>query len=168
MRCAYCALRHVRSGHGRATMGQGTSAFPDRRDTMSRRTPSKAPVVAGIAMAAFLLGGSASSAQQASEAAGQIERFKTSVTNGVESRRKLAQVINDTVFSFGELAYQEFETSKYLTTLLENNGFTVEPGIPGIPTAWVAPRGSGHPAISLGSDIDCLPKASQKPGISHR
>src|SRR5258707_5155797 len=152
----------------RATMGQLTSAFPDRRDTMSGKTTPKAHVVAGIAMAAFLLGGSASSAQQASEAAAQIELFKTSVTKGVEARRKLAQLINDTVFSFGELAYQEFETSKYLTTLLENNGFTVERGIAGIPTAWVARWGSGHPVISLGSDIDCLPKASQKPGVAYR
>jgi aminobenzoyl-glutamate utilization protein B len=135
---------------------------------MSRKTTPKAHVVAGIAMAACLLGGSASSAQQANEAAAQIERFKTSVTNGVESRRKLAQVISDTVFSFGELAYQEFETSKYLTALLENNGFTVERGVAGIPTAWVARWGSGHPVISLGSDIDCLPKASQKPGVAYR
>src|SRR5215469_11882366 len=149
-------------------MGQLTSAFPDRRDTMSRRTLPKANVVAATAMAAFLLGGSASSAQQASEAAAQIETFKTSVTNGVEARRKLAQVISDTVFSFGELAYQEFETSKYLTTLLENNGFTIERGIAGIPTAWVARWGSGQPVISLGSDIDCLPKASQKPGVAYR
>ena len=36
------------------------------------------------------------------------------------SYRKLAQVINDTVFSFGELAYQEFETSKYLTEVPGN------------------------------------------------
>src|SRR5712671_230920 len=135
---------------------------------MSGKTTPKANVVAGIAMAAFLLGGSASSAQQASEAAAQIELFKTSVTKGVEARRKLAQVINDTVFGFGELAYQEFETSKYLTTLLENNGCTVERGIAGIPTAWVARWGSGHPVISLGSDIDCLPKASQKPGVAYR
>src|SRR5260370_34187648 len=119
-------------------------------------------------MAACLLGGGASSAQQASAAPAQIELFKTSVTNGVEARRKLAQVINDTVFSFGELAYQEFETSKYLTTLLENNGFTIERGIAGISTAWVARWGSGHPVISLGSDIDCLPKASQKPGVAYR
>src|SRR5260370_32563420 len=135
---------------------------------METRRPPRAHVVASIAMAACLLGGGASSAQQASAAPAQIELFKTSVTNGVEARRKLAQVINDTVFSFGELAYQEFETSKYLTTLLENNGFTVERGIAGIPTAWVARWGSGHPVISLGSDIDCLPKASQKPGIAHR
>ncbi len=86
----------------------------------------------------------------------------------MEARRKLAQVINDTVFSFGELAYQEFETSKYLTGLLEKNGFTVERGVAGLPTAWVARWGSGAPVIALGSDIDCLPKASQKPGVAYR
>src|SRR6266436_5401235 len=152
----------------RATMGQLTSAFPDRRDTMLGKTTPQAHDVAGIAMAAFLLGGSASSAQQASEAAAQIELFKTSVTKGVEARRKLAQLINDTVFSFGELAYQEFETSKYLTHLLEQNGFSVERDIAGMPTAWVARWGSGHPFIAIGSDIDCLPKASQKPGVAYR
>ena len=98
----------------------------------------------------------------------RIEKFKTAVIEGVESRRKLAQVMNDTVFSFGELAYQEFETSKYLTEVLEKNGFKVERGNAGIPTAWVARWGSGHPIIALGSDIDCIPKANQKPGVAYR
>jgi aminobenzoyl-glutamate utilization protein B len=102
------------------------------------------------------------------EAASRIESLKAAAVGGVEARRKLAQVINDTVFSFGELAYQEFETSKYLTGLLEKNGFTVERGVAGLPTAWVARWGSGAPVIALGSDIDCLPKASQKPGVAYR
>jgi len=38
----------------------------------------------------------------------------------------------------------------------------------GMPTAWVARWGSGRPVIALGSDIDCLPKASQKPGVAYR
>jgi aminobenzoyl-glutamate utilization protein B len=135
---------------------------------MSGKTTPKANVGAGIMMAAVLFAAVDVSAQQSNEPTAQIEAFKTSVANGVEARRKLAQVVNDTVFSFGELAYQEFETSKYLTTLLENNGFVVERGIAGIPTAWVARWGSGHPVISLGSDIDCLPKASQKPGVAYR
>src|SRR5215475_9451023 len=118
----------------------------------------KAKAAAGIAMAAFLLSSAPALAQQASEAPAQLEQYKAAVTGGVEARRKLAQVINDTVFSFGELAYQEVETSKYLTALLEKNGFTVERGVAGIPTAWVARWGSGQPVISLGTDIDCLPK----------
>jgi aminobenzoyl-glutamate utilization protein B len=138
---------------------------------MSGKSTSKAKITTGIAIAAFLLGGSVSLAQQTSEnkeTAIQIEMFKTFVADGVEARRKLAQVINDTVFSFGELGYQEFETSKYLTTVLEKNGFTVERDVAGIPTAWVARWGSGKPVIALGSDIDCLPKASQKPGVAFR
>ena len=50
----------------------------------------------------------------------------------------------DQVFSFGELGFQEFETSKYLTGILEKNGFTVERGIAGIPTAWMATLGIGQ------------------------
>lgn len=86
---------------------------------------------------------------------------------GVAARAKLAQQINDQVFSFSELGYQEVETSRYLTALLEQNGFKVERGVAGIPTAWVArwTNGQGGPVIALGSDIDCIPKASQKPGI---
>src|SRR5205807_9216388 len=98
----------------------------------------------------------------------RIEGFKAAVVEGVESRRKLSQVMNDTVFSYGELAYQEFETSKYLTDVLEKNGFSVERDIAGMPTAWVARWGSGRPVIAIGSDLDCLPRASQKPGVAYR
>jgi aminobenzoyl-glutamate utilization protein B len=74
----------------------------------------------------------------------------------------------DQIFSFGELGFQEVETSKYLTDILEKNGFTVKRGVAGIPTAWVATWGSGKPVIALGSDIDGIPQASQKPGVAYR
>ena len=125
--------------------------------------------LAGLALAGLLLAGGAVLAQQTTGGdAARIERFKAAVVEGVESRRKLSQVMNDTVFSYGELAYQEFETSKYLTDVLEKNGFSVERDIAGMPTAWVARWGSGRPVIAIGSDIDCLPKASQKPGVAYR
>jgi aminobenzoyl-glutamate utilization protein B len=75
--------------------------------------------------------------------------------------------MNDSIFSFAELAFQEFETSKYITDVLEKNGFAIERGVAGLPTGWVARWGSGGPVIALGSDIDCLPKASQKPGVAY-
>jgi aminobenzoyl-glutamate utilization protein B len=127
--------------------------------------------MAGLALFAILIAGNASFAEDTTTSkhdSARIEKFKAVVVDGVETRRKLAQVMNDTVFSFGELAYQEFETSKYLTGALEKNGFSVERGIGGMPTAWVARWGSGRPVIALGSDIDCLPKASQKPGVAYR
>jgi aminobenzoyl-glutamate utilization protein B len=78
-----------------------------------------------------------------------------------------AQVMVDTVFSFGELGFQELETSRYLTSILENEGFRIERGIAGIPTAFLATWGQGKPVIALGSDIDDIPQASQKPGVAY-
>jgi aminobenzoyl-glutamate utilization protein B len=92
--------------------------------------------------------------------------YKRQVLDDVEALKKRSQVMNDMVFSFAELGFQEFETSKYLTEILEKEGFAVERGIAGIPTAWMATWGSGKPVIALGSDIDCIPKASQKPGVA--
>lgn len=99
--------------------------------------------------------------------AGKLKSLKAEAVAGVESRTKLAQVMNDKIFSFGELGFQEVETSAYITKVLEENGFTIQRGVSGIPTAWTATwtHGQGGPTIALGSDIDCIPKASQKPGV---
>ena len=91
--------------------------------------------------------------------------IKADLAGQIDGMKKQAQVMVDSVFSFGELGMQEFETSKYLSGILEKEGFTVERGYAGIPTAWVASWGSGKPVISLGSDIDDIPQASQKPGV---
>jgi aminobenzoyl-glutamate utilization protein B len=95
---------------------------------------------------------------------------KADVARGVEARAKLSQVINDTLFSFAELGFQESETERYLTALLEKEGFTIERGIAGMPSAWSARwrNGAGGPVLALGSDIDGIPKASQTPGIPWR
>ena len=97
-----------------------------------------------------------------------IESLKQQVLLLVAAKEKQVQEMVDMVFSFGELGFQEFETSKYLTEILAKNGFTVEKGISGIPTAWLAKWGSGSPVIALGSDLDCIPKASQKPGVAYK
>ena len=97
----------------------------------------------------------------------KLDRLKTLAANDVEDQAKLIQVMVDKIYSFGELGFQEVETSKYLTEILENNGFRVEKGISGIPTAWMAEWGKGKPVIALGSDIDGIPKSSQKPGVAY-
>ena len=93
--------------------------------------------------------------------------YKAQAVADVAAMSKQAQVMVDMVFSFGELGFQEVETSKYLTGILEKEGFKIERGIAGIPTAWVATYGSGKPVIALGSDVDCIPQASQKPGVAY-
>src|SRR6266852_1538569 len=93
--------------------------------------------------------------------------MKADLIGQIDGMKKQAQVMVDSVFSYGELGFQEFETSKYLTGVLEKEGFKVQRGILGIPTAWTATWGSGKPVIALGSDIDCIPQASQKPGVAY-
>ena len=92
--------------------------------------------------------------------------LQSDLLGDIDARAKQTQVMVDQVFSFAELGFQEFETSKYLTGILEKEGFRIERNIAGIPTAWVATWGQGHPVISLGSDIDCIPQASQRPGTA--
>ena len=107
-------------------------------------------------------------AQKKTDAKTKTEGLKQEVIKAVDGKYKMAQEMVDMVFSFSELGFQETETSAYLTSMLEKNGFTIERGISGIPTAWLAKWGSGKPAIALGSDIDCIPKASQKPGVAYK
>jgi aminobenzoyl-glutamate utilization protein B len=116
---------------------------------------------------ALVLAGPAAAAQLTPK---RVEALKAEAVRAVDSRAKMAQVITDKVFSFGELGYQEIETSRYLTGVLEQNGFTVVRGVAGLPTGWTATwtHGTGGPTIALGSDIDCIPKASQKPGVARR
>lgn len=98
----------------------------------------------------------------------ELDAMKAEVVKKIDAKAKLIQEMVDQVFSFGELGMQEFETSKYLTGILEQNGFKVERGVAGIPTAFVARWGSGKPVISLGSDIDGIPQSNSKPGVGYR
>ncbi|MBI3403150.1 MAG: amidohydrolase [Acidobacteria bacterium] len=98
----------------------------------------------------------------------RVEELKREAAAEVESQRVFTQQMVDQVFSFGELGFQEFETSKYLTGILEKNGFKLERSYAGIPTAWTATWGSGKPVIAIGSDIDDIPQASQKPGVGYK
>ena len=122
-----------------------------------------------LTLAALLLPGVSVSAQSPALSPAQAEALKKEIIAKVDGNAKLVQVMVDTLYSFSELGCQEFETSKYLTALLEKNGFTVERGIAGIPTAYMATwsNGSGGPVIALGSDLDCIPQASQKPGVAY-
>src|SRR5713226_3392273 len=92
--------------------------------------------------------------------------MKADLSGQIDAMKKQAQVMVDSVFSFGELGFQEFETSKYLSSILEKEGFKIQHNYADIPTAWVASWGEGKPVISLGSDIDDIPQASQKPGVA--
>jgi aminobenzoyl-glutamate utilization protein B len=98
----------------------------------------------------------------------KLAQYKEEAVATIDGMYGLAQQMVDSVFSFGEIGFQEYETERYLTAILEREGFTVQRGVAGIPTAWTARFGSGKPVIALGSDVDGIPQASQKPGVAYR
>jgi aminobenzoyl-glutamate utilization protein B len=97
----------------------------------------------------------------------RIEKLKAEAVADVEAMKDHTQQMVDSIFSFGELGFQETETHRYVVEILRKNGFTVEEGVAGIPTAFMATWGSGKPVIALGSDIDGIPQSSQKPGVAY-
>lgn len=130
---------------------------------MSSRIRKLLMVVAALAVATPV-------ALLAQDADPRLDRLKEEALQKVQERSKLVQEIIDQLFSYGELGMQEFETQKYLTGLLQKNGFTIELGVAGMPSAWTAKwsNGTGKPFIALGSDVDGIPQSSQKPGVGYR
>jgi aminobenzoyl-glutamate utilization protein B len=127
-----------------------------------------------IAVAAAVLSGPSIAQQPAAQQSAaataadpRLDRFKSDVGLEVDGLGEMVQRMNDQVFSFAEPGFQEFETSRYLTGILRQNGFAIQENYAGIPTAWLATWGSGKPVIALGSDIDDIPQASQKPGVAY-
>jgi aminobenzoyl-glutamate utilization protein B len=97
----------------------------------------------------------------------QLPALKQEAVAEVDKLQTLTQQMVDEIFSFSELGFQEYETSRYVTGILEKNGFHVAHDVAGVPTAWVATYGSGKPIIAFITDIDCIPRASQKPGVAY-
>src|SRR6188474_549937 len=128
-------------------------------------------VIASMSATPTMQGGAATSTPSGTAAGPlppKIAGYKQEAAAAIDGMYDFTQQMVDSVFSFGELGFQEFETQRYLTSILEKEGFTIQRGVAGIPSAWTARFGSGKPVIALGSDIDCIPQASQKPGVAYR
>ncbi|HEX7486364.1 MAG TPA: amidohydrolase [Vicinamibacterales bacterium] len=97
----------------------------------------------------------------------RLEVLKRDLAAEIDGMQSLTQQMVDMLFSFAEPGFQEFETKKYCTQILRNNGFEIEENVAGMPTGWTARWGSGKPVIALGSDVDSLLGTSQKPGVPY-
>jgi aminobenzoyl-glutamate utilization protein B len=148
---------------------------------MYQRVIRTTAIAAGLIAAAFPLAAQGRGGQQGPDNRPEVQfrvnlpaddarlaALKKEAIRKIDSMSTFTQQMVDMVFSFGEPGFQEVETSKYLTGILEKNGFKITRGVAGIPTAWTATYGSGKPVISLGSDVDDIPQANQKPGVGYK
>ena len=74
---------------------------------------------------------------------------------------KLYDSLQKQIFIFAETGYKEFRSVEQWTDFLESQGFTVERGVAGIPTAFVASYGSGEPVIGMMAEYDAIAGMSQ-------
>ena len=73
----------------------------------------------------------------------------------IESIREDLIQLSDSVWSFAEIGLEEYKSAKCLADYAERNGFKVERGIAGMPTAFIATYGMGKPIIGVFSDLCC-------------
>ncbi len=80
----------------------------------------------------------------------------------IEERRRDIIRVSDEIWRFAEVGLHEHRSSECLTQALEQEGFSVEKGVAGMPTAFVATWGTGRPVIGFLGEYDALPGLSQK------
>ncbi len=85
------------------------------------------------------------------EAAASIEKHKAELIR-----------LSDQIWAFAETALREHKSSKALADYAEQQGFKVERGVAGMPTAFIASYGQGQPIIGILGEFDALPGISQK------
>jgi len=80
----------------------------------------------------------------------------------IEKHKEELTALSDEIWSYAELGLHEDKSARALESFLEKNGFSIQTGVAGMPTAFVATWGSGHPAIGFLGEYDALPGVSQK------
>ena len=111
-------------------------------------------------LAAALLAATASSA--APPASKADVRKKLAVAASIDAQRGLLVSLADQVWGFAETALRETRSAALLADHAEKQGFRVERGVAGMPTAFVASYGEGRPVIAVLGEYDALPGLSQK------
>jgi aminobenzoyl-glutamate utilization protein B len=81
----------------------------------------------------------------------------------VNKNEKLLINVHQKIWELAEVGLQEFQTANILTDILEKEGFQVEKGVAGMPSAFIATYGSSKPTIGIMGELDALPGISNKP-----
>ena len=86
---------------------------------------------------------------------------ETGVLRYVEEDGDAAVAVADDIWTFAEMGYLEEKSTRRLQGFLKDRGFAIEDGVAGIPTAFLASRGTGKPVIGILAEFDALPGLSQ-------
>lgn len=101
-------------------------------------------------------------AQKKKATATPVDTDKQTVISNIDKRFDEYAGISKKIWDFAELGYMEEKSSLLLQEQLKKEGFQVQAGIAGIPTAFVATYGEGKPVIGILGEYDALPGLAQK------
>jgi aminobenzoyl-glutamate utilization protein B len=87
---------------------------------------------------------------------------KAAVIASVNAHEQALIKLSDEIWAYAEIAFKETQSSKVLADYAEAQGFRVQRGVAGIPTAFTATYGAGAPIIGIMGEFDALPGLSQK------
>ncbi|WP_306014389.1 MULTISPECIES: amidohydrolase [unclassified Allomuricauda] len=90
------------------------------------------------------------------------QKKKNDVLKQLDAKAETYSEIAHTIWDLAEMGYLEEKSSALLQETLAAEGFSIEKGIAGIPTAFVAEYGSGYPVIGILGEYDALPGLSQE------
>ena len=105
----------------------------------------------------LLLLTAASAAAQSTD----IASLKDTATAAVDEQRDVMIEMSDAIWGYAETALGETRSAKQLADYAESQGFAVERGVAGMPTAFIASYGEGRPIIGILGEFDALPRLSQ-------
>ena len=93
---------------------------------------------------------------------------KQAALAAIEEKKQLVAGVADQIWEYAELSLQEVQSAALYVRVLRQEGFAVEKGICGIPTAFSATYGTGRPVIGILAEYDALSGLSQQGGCPVR
>jgi aminobenzoyl-glutamate utilization protein B len=87
---------------------------------------------------------------------------KLEAVNSVDRHAAALTELSDRIWAYAEIAFREHRSAAALADFAQSQGFRVERGVAGMPTAFVATFGQGRPVIGVMGEYDALPGLSQK------
>ena len=93
---------------------------------------------------------------------------KQAALAAIEEKKQLVAGVADQIWEYAELSLQEVQSAALYVRVLRQEGFAVEEGICGIPTAFSATYGTGRPVIGILAEYDALSGLSQQGGCPVR
>jgi aminobenzoyl-glutamate utilization protein B len=87
---------------------------------------------------------------------------KLAAVSSVDRHAARLAELSDRIWAYAEIALREHKSAAALADFAEQQGFRVQRGVSGMPTAFVATYGQGRPVIGVMGEYDALPGLSQK------